>query len=158
MIATLIQFAFNLPLSAAFTATGAYRTTKLPSLVKRKYAIKLLWTLLTALSFTSFYTIYNNTQRPHARAFFAACSLEWWVTSLSEWTDNRVFAWINFNTMGIILAFVPPPFVIMALLPVIVTSGEPQLVSPLIVSRGGTASHRAQQHLLPHLVYLSQSR
>lgn len=69
---------------------------------------------MTALSFTSFYAIYNDTQRPGAGHFFAAWAFEW------------AYAWVNFNTMGAVLAFVPAPFVPMVLFPIIVTSGEPR--------------------------------
>ncbi|GFZ50306.1 hypothetical protein JCM24511_08062 [Saitozyma sp. JCM 24511] len=116
VVSHLSQFFFNMILNGIFLGVGIYRNTTFRSLIKRKYPVKVLWTLATSLTITSFPIIFDEGWSLPANSFFALWATEW------------VYAWINFNTVGVVLVFLPLPFVPMFIFPWIVTSITASLI------------------------------
>jgi hypothetical protein len=124
-------------LSGIFTGVGIYRNTTFQRIIKRKYPIKLVWTLLTSLSITSFAIIYAQGYHIEAKNFFALWAAEWFVSQTWASTGlltsvflRRVYAWINFNTVAAVIVFLPVAFMSMFVFPWIVTSGERHAFRP----------------------------
>lgn len=83
VVSHLSQFFFNMILNGIFLGVGIYRNTTFRSLIKRKYPVKVLWTLATSLTITSFPIIFDEGWSLPANSFFALWATEWYV-QLSE--------------------------------------------------------------------------
>jgi hypothetical protein len=79
VVSHLTQFFFNMILNGIFLGVGIYRNTTFRRLIKRKYPVKVLWTLATSLTITSFAIIYDEGWSLPASNFFALWATEWCV-------------------------------------------------------------------------------
>jgi hypothetical protein len=168
VVSHLSQFFFNMILNGIFLGVGIYRNTNFRSLLKRKYPVKVLWTLATSLTITSFAIIYDEDWSFPAKDFFALWATEWYVQLSAPTRGDKADA----REQGIRLDQLQhcwrrsclPPAPICAHVHFSMDRDfqcvghrrHPAVMCTHRYSHGRSHPHRAFQCILPHLLRLSK--